>query len=139
LTNESPGVRFNGVKAHAAVSIALALALTATPGPAQEVDNRANIGMNLWFNTDFNNSFAFGDIVRRARNWGRVDNAADPAGVQVGNLGWPRQQEAVFLHTSLDDNRRGELVQGPAPLPAGDYNIVFQRKSRAIPPNSRND
>jgi hypothetical protein len=115
--------------------LVLLLVLASCVPAHSQVDNRENIGMNLWFHSDFNNSFAFTDIVRRARNWGTVANAANSTGVQVDALGWPRQDAAVFLHTSIDDNAQGQLVRGPAPLPAGTYRIVFTGRAGQINPS----
>jgi len=114
---------------------ALAVALPFVPQALSTVDNRANLGMNLFFHRDFNNSFAFTDIVRRARNWGSVDRPFDPTGVRVDALGWPSQDAGLFLHASLDDNPPGTLTTGPAPLPAGTYSIIFNGRATTIFPS----
>ncbi len=114
---------------------ALAIALSFAPHAQCQIDNRADLGMNLFFHRDFNNSFAFTDIVRRARNWGSVDRPFDPTGVRVDSLGWPRQDAGLFLHASLDDNPPGTLTPGPAPLPAGTYRILFNGQTADIFPS----
>ena len=41
----------------------LAVALSSIPRVHSQIDNRASLGMNLFFHTDYNNSLAFTDIV----------------------------------------------------------------------------
>jgi len=92
--------------------------------------------MNLWFHTDYNNSFAFTDIVRRARSWGSVARPDLSTGVRVDQLGWPMQDAGLFVHTSLEGNALGQTVPGPAPLPVGIYKIVFTGQADLIRPSS---
>ncbi len=116
---------------------ALAIVLGAEPAAGQ-TNSRAEIGMNLWFHVDYNNSFAFTDLVRRARNWGSVDSPSDSSQVRVDELGWPEQDAAVFLHVSIDAAGLEplRLVNGPAPLPAGTYRIVFNGQANLIDPST---
>lgn len=116
------------------VQLSLLVLTAATCYP--QIDNRANLGMNLWFHTDYNNSLAFTDIVRRARSWGSVARPDLSTGVRVDQLGWPMQDAGLFLHTSLEGNARGQTVPGPAPLPVGIYKIVFAGQAEFIRPSS---
>lgn len=119
---------------HAArVALALAVALSSIPHVHSQTDNRASLGINLWFHTDFNNSFAFTDLVKRSRPWGSADRPFEPI-TNVDPLGWPRQDAGVFLHVSRMENARGREAEGPAPLPAGIYRIVFNGQASLIQP-----
>lgn len=119
------------------LAVLLFTLFTSTPHAQSQtgVDNRNDLGMNLFFHRDFNNSFAFTDIVRRARNWGSVERPFDPTNVPVDSLGWPMQDAGLFLHASLDDNPPGTLTPGPAPLPVGTYRIIFNGSATGIFPS----
>lgn len=113
----------------------LAILVSVSGAQSPRTDNRVNLGMNLFFHTDYNNTFAFTDIVRRARNWGSVQRPYDPAGVRIDSLGWPLQDAGLFLHTSLDDTAADTRTPGPTPLPAGTYKIIFSGRANAIRPS----
>ena len=90
----------------AQLSVLVLTAATCYP----QADNRSNLGMNLWFHTDYNNSFAFTDIVRRARSWGSVARPDLSTGVRVDQLGWDMDGYRQFLRLFANPDKREEAA-----------------------------
>lgn len=102
--------------------------------PAHAAAPNNQIGINLWLFNDFNNTFAFTDLVKRSRPWGSVAQSFVPI-TNVDTLGWPKQDAGLFLHVSQQQDALGNTVNGPAPLPAGTYKIIFKGSANAIAPS----
>ncbi len=102
--------------------------------PAHGTGPNNQVGINLWLFNDFNNTFAFTDLVKRSRPWGSVEQSFVPIN-NVDKLGWPKQDAGLFLHVSQQQDTLGNTVNGPAPLPAGTYKIIFKGRANAIAPS----
>lgn len=116
---------------------ALCALLALCLGPALHGAERSKneLGINLWFHRDFNNSLAFADLVKRSRAWGSVASPGTPITLVDGH-GWPRQDAGLFLHVSLQDAPDGSIVDGPCPLPAGTYRVIFSGRANRIAPST---
>jgi hypothetical protein len=88
-----------------AVASALLPAGTAEPQPAAEDPARNRIGMNLWFNTDWDGSGAFVDAFKQSRPW--QDGRSWHAAVAVDSLGWPLADASTVLYSGSPEQFNG--------------------------------
>jgi hypothetical protein len=86
--------------------------LTATPlansqpQPPPESITANRVGMNLWFNTDWDGSNAFVDLMRHSRPWQDGDNWHQPVAA-TDALGWPMADASTVIYSGASDKVNG--------------------------------
>jgi hypothetical protein len=70
----------------------------ANPLPPPEDPDHNQVGLNTWFATDWDGSFAFADVMKQSRPWQDAANWHDPV-ASVDELGWPTADASTVLLT----------------------------------------
>ncbi|WLT30855.1 hypothetical protein [Geothrix sp. PMB-07] len=87
----------------------------ANPLPVPEDPTKNQVGLGVWFNTDWDGASAFADVFKQSRPW---LNAAWSAPAPVDAQGWPTSDASTVLFTN------------PASVVDGTYKLVFTGQAK---------